>query len=1036
MGRVVYLRNDWRIDIVRLEDGSARLLLGASADVAWAASAPADKLARSAASGAAPRLRPLAAPHGPPLAADAAHPSPPELPQMPSDSAKALGRLLLTIDAELAGFDWERALADHGPAEARGRAIVRDSPVAPRLAAKALTLPLRFVQVVADYRGDAQAARVENLVDSVMRGFGAADRADAVVARTLRWSDLETALRPQDWPTADVLHFSHWPADLPADHLGATRAPAAGSAAWLERVAEINQTRLIVFEPADARRAQQARVLARQLVDRGGPAVLVLSSPTAGPGTFFSHWYDALIHDQPFDAALPPRNPQAALFGGRKREELLRVSAIGTGLSDLSDRLDQLSSDGSELLLRRGAAAERRSRFARVSVDGEAASVFRAVRDEMQHDYRFDRSEAGGLVPMARRLRTLREMLDREAPKPWLEADGPRHLHWGLRPAQPDTASDRIDLTKPLRAGIAIDIDLQIAKGGAQHRIVGDAALVEEQIHWSPDDGGAWLALGLTPLDFAVAGSPIQSFWLPREGDAEPVRFTVVPRRPGVAFLRWTLFQGNQVLRSYRLAAIVRNGEAPPWPGRQLAKALGIDHERIEPDACIAARLEYALSQDVEIASEQRDPVLSLVVNDAQGRTVITLKSGEAFDVEVPPEAQRYIAASRRTLSQISMVPGSRVPAYGFTKDNRGDANGLQAALRRLAGDGANLFNELVPGDRRQKNALRRALDDAPFPGLIQVAHVLLEHVVPWALVYDREFDEAPDQDDAGRTIASTVCLAALEDDFDGARCGTHRLCELSDASRQQRLERDGTVVTDSSTVCPLHFWGFRHVIELPPQQAGSKGASDLAVTIGAKQQVQMLRAINSKLALAASHQGQLDALAQAAARSCEWHATAYERADVRKMAQDLSLDLLYFYCHADAGADTDTAARLMFGATPTELLPRDLDGDAWPNRPLVFLNGCGTLTYGPTALSPFITTLVRDRRAAGVIGTEIAIWEALAAEAAGVFLAAFINGATAGDALFAVRHSLLKKCNPLGLVYTLYAAARLKLADPAPSSP
>jgi hypothetical protein len=93
-----------------------------------------------------------------------------------------------------------------------------------------------------------------------------------------------------------------------------------------------------------------------------------------------------------------------------------------------------------------------------------------------------------------------------------------------------------------------------------------------------------------------------------------------------------------------------------------------------------------------------------------------------------------------------------------------------------------------------------------------------------------------------------------------------------------------------------------------------------------------------------------------------------------------------------------------------------------------VFLNGCGTGGYTPDALSPFIKKLVADLGASGVIGTEITVWEELAIDVAEDFLQRFLARASAGEALLAVRRSLLARNNPLGLIYTLYAPAHLKL--------
>jgi hypothetical protein len=99
-----------------------------------------------------------------------------------------------------------------------------------------------------------------------------------------------------------------------------------------------------------------------------------------------------------------------------------------------------------------------------------------------------------------------------------------------------------------------------------------------------------------------------------------------------------------------------------------------------------------------------------------------------------------------------------------------------------------------------------------------------------------------------------------------------------------------------------------------------------------------------------------------------------------------------------------------------------------WTHHPLVFLNGCRTAGFSPKALSPFIVKLTEGRGAAGVIGTEISVWEPLASEMALAFLEKFLTGTPAGEALLIARRALLAKYNPLGLVYTLYAAANLSL--------
>lgn len=62
------------------------------------------------------------------------------------------------------------------------------------------------------------------------------------------------------------------------------------------------------------------------------------------------------------------------------------------------------------------------------------------------------------------------------------------------------------------------------------------------------------------------------------------------------------------------------------------------------------------------------------------------------------------------------------------------------------------------------------------------------------------------------------------------------------------------------------------------------------------------------------------------------------------------------------------------------------------------------------------------------MVGTETTIVEMLATEAATSFLEGLLAGQSAGNAMLRMRRLLLAKNNPLGLMYTLYGSARLKL--------
>jgi hypothetical protein len=108
---------------------------------------------------------------------------------------------------------------------------------------------------------------------------------------------------------------------------------------------------------------------------------------------------------------------------------------------------------------------------------------------------------------------------------------------------------------------------------------------------------------------------------------------------------------------------------------------------------------------------------------------------------------------------------------------------------------------------------------------------------------------------------------------------------------------------------------------------------------------------------------------------------------------------------------------------------------EAWDIRwatvhPLVFINGCETVGVTPDDLLTFVKMLAWCR-AAGVIGVEITIPELLARRFASEFLGEFATGAGVGELVRAGRRRLLEMANLLGLAYTPYCVADLRLARP-----
>jgi hypothetical protein len=146
---------------------------------------------------------------------------------------------------------------------------------------------------------------------------------------------------------------------------------------------------------------------------------------------------------------------------------------------------------------------------------------------------------------------------------------------------------------------------------------------------------------------------------------------------------------------------------------------------------------------------------------------------------------------------------------------------------------------------------------------------------------------------------------------------------------------------------------------------------------------------------------------------------------------------LLYFYCHGGIRANNDRPY-LEIGESdrfgPESLLG---EGILWkgPN-PLVFINGCHTTSLNPEIALNFVSAFVQQSGAAGVIGTEITIFEPLAAKFAEECFARFVGAPPhnesmpIGKAVRGARLELLKAGNPLGLVYIPYAVASLRLEE------
>jgi hypothetical protein len=931
-----------------------------------------------------------------------------------------------TGNREAVEFPWESYLPPGG-------AIVFSSPVRPRIADIPPAFPLRVLATDPAAR-DYVLAMNQEMIDT-----------EAVIPAASPLLEFESFLRTNEWPTADILHISEPLVDGP---LRTSLEAPPGTAGWLLRIADLWQTRLIILEH-DGVASPLLRRVAAAVVDRGGPGVLLV------PRGHYGNVYWSFVHDRPLDWISASYG--FVLFGGAGREELLRYSKIPELLAredvvtEIAEPLaKKLKRSGEEVLSELLAASDvvraawQTIEFhiseggglnpAKIAVD----SAFRATRTSAtksetkeQVERNIPRARSGGASPEATPAAAAPRGESREAAPPEPET---RYVNSAFfREAGDDVGELAQDAVLP--ACEIVQLGIQIGPLDTIVKTAGSMALVEEKFLWREQkSSGVRVEIAVSGIDFEVHGSPVQSVWLPRSGRTDRVFFAVSPSLtttiPGVARLRFSIFYQNNIVQSFRVAALT----ATSSDGRRLlAAALDVEGPRIPADVAWTSTIEYA---NTSLSDVKKLPArgLTIIANESAGEKVFTVKGEELFHVAINNDVPNLITDLRNTLRTLSAESASPTRyRYRFGKvDNAGDPAQLEATLFTIANLGWQLYSAIVndAADRDEVDRILRSREE-----IIHVADVKLGDIVPWSLLYDREIDPSRKtrRDAAGVAHAAErkLCHAGWPDvngDLKVKECGGPD-CILSKGLPGVGID---------TVVCPLRFWGYKHQIEVPVQQVTDRAAAEVPAVAAPKRDrpVKIAAAINRKLPLAREHEDRFTLLLQRHATAAALEGAIVDDRDTLKdTLRDGQPDIIYLYCHAFARnqfADgTISGPNLGFGDETDEsalIAAPNLTGAAWKRAPLVFLNGCSTVGFNPCAPSRFVVQFVRTRLAGALIGTEVTVWEILAAEMAETFLDAFLDNATAGDALRRARRLLLLKNNPLGLVYTLYGKAELTL--------
>ncbi|HKR10689.1 MAG TPA: hypothetical protein VJT15_01435 [Pyrinomonadaceae bacterium] len=503
-----------------------------------------------------------------------------------------------------------------------------------------------------------------------------------------------------------------------------------------------------------------------------------------------------------------------------------------------------------------------------------------------------------------------------------------------------------------------------------------------------------------------------------------------VPEKEGTYRLRCNIYCSQVLVQSYVVSANVKTSATP------VAEAF-------------SKKLDYVLSQSLRaghLASLTKEPhLLSLMVNNnGDGTHSFRFFGGdgaERYKDDAQVDGQQlagFLLQARRAMHKVSWGdenewdPAKKLnyryqtPAF--------DTKKLAKDLAYLARAGWRIYTGFIAHLTKPEDELKTLLAN---PGLVQIALKLSPRaVVPAAVIYDyawrpENFDFETTEFELCPTFAAAI---------DNARAGGPPLedcdcfkngCALSAMIAEiQDPDSDKTLEDLPPMICPSGFWGYRHSLGLPLTLDGTN--KDIPPVIELKDDLQVIACVSTdpKFVERDPHLGRLKALK----RALKFERDEGYKAIVKRLKKTVP-HLLYFYCHGGIRANTNLPY-LEIGASD-KFGPEALIGEriSWkgPN-PLVFINGCHTTSLNPEITLDFVSSFVQQNGAAGVVGTEITIFEPLAAKFAEECLSRFIGAAPhnesmpLGKAVRGARLELLKQGNPLGLVYIPYAVGTLRL--------
>lgn len=456
------------------------------------------------------------------------------------------------------------------------------------------------------------------------------------------------------------------------------------------------------------------------------------------------------------------------------------------------------------------------------------------------------------------------------------------------------------------------------------------------------------------------------------------------PAEPGSKTIRLTIYFRKNAVQSLLLTAQVA----------QVEQAGEGYHAEI--DFRLTARLD-----ELDFLPERSANILVNKNLNGTHRLVINGQTASPQDLTLSPTSLQKITDGLRI--QLKEI------LYGnndYDENNAKPKKAFVEDLKALAKIGCELYTPIYT---QINNKIERSLVE---PGTIQITLVATEFVYPWAFIYD-----------IGKESHAEWQLCQLLHDWDS------KIANFSSDAKCCPHEQNHTM----NTLCPFGFWGYRHILELPPR-INPENTDKVKQVIPVSGQLDVIFIQNTKLnpKITSNH---IHALQQklgslwTAMTSLEATKSALERPGPQ---------IVYFYVHGKKLEESLTTRTSLLVGNDEEITPDTITTwhryiwskipDHWCiSSPLIFINGCHTADLLPDSPVSFVNVFCRAA-AAGVIGTEITISQQVASEIGKTFFTYLVTKTGAGEALRLARLSLLNKGNLLGLVYTAYCAAELTL--------